>query len=103
MNRVLLSVFVIGLAGIAADAYAAGVAPPGMPSVKRCAACHGDDGEGVPDKGGALAGEDPKKFVAAMNRIKSGDSKSEQMKKMAPNYSDADVEKFAAYYASMKK
>ena len=102
MNRMVLSAFAAGLICLAGSAYADGVAPPGMPSVKRCSSCHGEDGLGITDKGGKLAGEDPKKFIAAMNRIKGGDSKSEQMKKMAPNYSDADVEKFAAYYASMK-
>jgi len=52
--------------------------------------------------GTKLAGEDPAKFIQAMNDYKSGKRDNAMMKSQASNLSDADVANLAAYYASLK-
>jgi cytochrome c553 len=67
-----------------------------------CAACHGEAGltktPGMPN----LVGLDPKYLVAAMKAYKSGQYKSEVMKSVLANVSDAEMDNIALYYALQK-
>jgi cytochrome c553 len=51
---------------------------------------------------GKLAGEDPTKFVQAMNDYKSGKHDNAMMKSQANQLSAEDIANLAAYYASLK-
>ena len=52
--------------------------------------------------GPKLAGEDPAKFIQAMNDYKSGKRDNAMMKAQAESLSADDIANLAAYYASLK-
>jgi cytochrome c553 len=107
MNRVLLVTFMAGLggmaglAGMAGSAQAAGNAAAGKAAATSCAMCHGAEGEGN-QRGPKLAGEDPVKFIQAMDDYKSGKRDSPMMKNLATQLTPGDTADLAAYYASLK-
>ena len=101
MKRLSLTVLVVGSIGFAAAAHAAGDAAAGHAKAGPCAMCHGQNGEGT-QMGPKLAGEDPAKFVQAMQAYKSGAKDNAMMKMQASSLSDADLANLAAYYASLK-
>ena len=106
MNRLLLTVFAIGAVGAVGTAQAAGDVAAGQAKAAACALCHGQTGMGGPVPGGTtapkLAGEDPAKFVAALQAYKSGAKDNPMMKMQSASLSDADMANLAAYYASLK-
>jgi cytochrome c553 len=97
----MLTALVIGLAGFAATAQAAGDAAAGKEKAANCGMCHGPNGEGT-QMGPKLAGEDPAKFAQAMNNFKAGKGSNQMMNSLAGQLSDADIANLAAYYASLK-
>jgi cytochrome c553 len=101
MNRLLLTALIVGLVGLAGSAQAAGDAAAGKAKASSCGMCHGPNGEGT-KMGGKLAGEDPAKFVQAMNDYKTGKRDNAMMKSQANQLTDADFANLAAYYASLK-
>ena len=101
MNRILLTTLIVGLAGLTGTAHAAGDVAAGKAASTSCAMCHGPTGGGTA-MGVKLAGEDPAKFVQAMEDYKSGKRDNAMMKNQASQLSDADVANLAAYYASLK-
>jgi cytochrome c553 len=101
MKRILLVTMVAGLAGFAGTAQAAGNAAAGKAASTSCAMCHGADGEGN-QRGPKLAGEDPAKFIQAMDDYKSGKRDNPMMKNLAGQISPGDTADLAAYYASLK-
>jgi cytochrome c553 len=101
MSRVMLAVLLAGSVGFAGTAYAAGDAAAGKDKAAACAMCHGPDGQGT-QMAPKLAGEDPGKFVQALNDYKSGKKDNAMMKAQAGSLSDADMANLAAYYASLK-
>jgi cytochrome c553 len=101
MNRMLLTALIVGVAGLAGTAQAAGDAAAGKAASTSCAMCHGPTGGGTA-MGGKLAGEDPAKFVQAMEDYKSGKRDNAMMKNQAGKLSSADFANLAAYYASLK-
>jgi cytochrome c553 len=101
MNRLLLAALLVGSVGLVGAAQAAGDAAAGKAKATACAMCHGPNGEGTA-MGPKLAGEDPAKFVQAMQEYKSGTRTNAMMKGQAASLSDADNANLAAYYASLK-
>ena len=67
-----------------------------------CAGCHGEAGitktPGMPN----LVGLDPKYLVAAMRAYKGGQYKSDVMKSLLANVTDAEMDNIALYYALQK-
>jgi cytochrome c553 len=74
----------------------------GKAAAANCAGCHGEGGitttPGMPN----LVGLDPKYLVGAMKAYKSGQYKSDVMKSMVGNVTDADMDNIALYYALQK-
>ena len=101
MKRLSLTVLILGSIGLAAAAHAAGDAAAGHAKAGSCAMCHGQNGEGT-QMGPKLAGEDPAKFIAAMQAYKSGAKDNAMMKMQAAPMTDEDFANLAAYYASLK-
>jgi len=101
MNRLLLTVLIVGSVGFAGAAQAAGDAAAGKDKATACAMCHGPNGEGT-QMAPKLAGEDPAKFVQALGDYKSGKKDNAMMKAQVGSLSDADMANLAAYYASLK-
>jgi cytochrome c553 len=71
----------------------------GKAAAEACAGCHGETG--VTETPGApnLVGFDPKYFVAALSAYKNGTRRSDVMKPMAAQLSDADAHNAALFYA----
>jgi cytochrome c553 len=101
MNRMLLTASIVGSVGLTGTAWAAGDAAAGKASAASCAMCHGPTGEGT-KMGSKLAGEDPTKFIQAMNDYKSGKRDNAMMKNQASQFGAAETANMAAYYASLK-
>jgi cytochrome c553 len=101
MNRILLTALTIGLIGLAGTARAAGDAAAGKAKATSCGMCHGPTGGGT-TMGPKLAGEDPAKFIAAMNDYRSGKKDNAMMKNAAAQLTADDIANLAAYYSSMK-
>ena len=89
---------VIGMSG---TALADGDAAAGKALAKKCAACHGANGEGK-KKNPPLAGMESATFIKAMQDYASGARNNKTMVRTAKKLSDADVANLAAYYASLK-
>jgi cytochrome c553 len=101
MDRILLTALMIASVGLTGAAQAAGDAAAGKAKATSCAMCHGPNGEGN-QMGPKLAGEDPAKFIQAMNDYKSGKRDNAMMKNQANQMSADDTANLAAYYASLK-
>ena len=101
MNRMLLTVLMIGSVGLAGAAQAAGDAAAGKAKATACAMCHGPNGEGT-QMAPKLAGMDPAEFVQALQDYKSGKKDNAMMKAQAGPLSADDMANLAAYYASLK-
>jgi cytochrome c553 len=71
----------------------------GKTAAATCGGCHGETGvtktPGMPN----LVGLDPKYLVAAMKAYKGGQSKSDVMKAILANVTDAELDNIALYYA----
>ncbi len=72
-------------------------APPGA---KKCAKCHGKQGEGV-KKNPALAGLESAVFKDKMQMYRSGGGDSKIMTRFAKALSDEEIAELAAYYESL--
>ncbi len=101
MNRMMLAMVIVGLAGLAASAQAAGDAAAGKAKATACAMCHGPDGAGT-QVAPKLAGEDPAKFIQALQDYQSGKRDNAMMKAQAASLTPADMANLAAYYAAAK-
>ncbi|MGD0432395.1 MAG: c-type cytochrome [Acetobacteraceae bacterium] len=101
MNRLMLTALIAGSVGLASAAQAAPDAAAGKAKATNCGMCHGATGGGTP-MGSKLAGEDPVKFIQAMNDYKSGKRDNSIMKNQASMFSADDIANLAAYYASLK-
>ena len=101
MIRGLTIIVVAASFGIAGTAQAAGDAAAGTAKAAMCAACHGDNGQGVAPNP-ALAGKPEAEQVKALKDYKSGAKSNPLMSPMAATLSDQDMENLSAYYASLK-
>ena len=102
MKRTLLVAGIVALAGITANAIAAGDAAAGKAKAAACAGCHGANGEGKKPNP-PLAGMAEGKFVEALQDYKSGKRANPVMKNFATKLTDSEMANLAAYYASLKK
>jgi cytochrome c553 len=82
-------------------AQAAGDADAGKALAKKCAGCHGANGEGK-KKNPPVAGMAEDAFVQAMQDYKSGKREHKAMARAAKKLSDEDFANMAAYYAGLK-
>lgn len=101
MNRVALAALIVGSVGFVGAAQAAGDAAAGQAKSAACAMCHGPKGEGT-QMAPKIAGEDPAKFVQALDDFKSGKRDNAMMKSQVGSLSADDMANLAAYYASLK-
>ncbi len=101
MIRALTAIVIATSFGIAGTAQAAGDAAAGKAKAAMCAACHGDNGQGVAPNP-ALAGKPEAEQVKALKDYKSGAKSNPMMSPLAATLSDQDMENLAAYYASLK-
>jgi cytochrome c553 len=101
MNRMTLVTLIVGSVGLAASAQAAGDAAAGQAKATACAMCHGPAGAGT-QVAPKLAGEDPAKFVQALQDFQSGKRDNAMMKAQAASLTPADMANLAAYYAAAK-
>jgi len=85
----------------AGPAWADGDADAGKALAKKCAGCHGANGEGK-KKNPPLAGMATDAFAQAMADYKSGKRDNKMMVRTAKKLSDDDVANLAAYYAGLK-
>jgi cytochrome c553 len=67
---------------------------------KKCAKCHGKQGEGV-KKNPALAGMEAARFIEQMNLYRSGAGDSKIMTRFAQALSDEEIGELASYYESL--
>ena len=72
-------------------------APPGA---RKCAKCHGKQGEGV-KKNPALAGKEATRFIEQMNLYRSGAGDSKIMTRFAQALGDEEIAELAEYYQSL--
>jgi cytochrome c553 len=75
-------------------------AVPAPAEAKKCAKCHGRQGEGV-GKNPALAGIAASEFIEKMNLYREGVGDSKIMIRFAKSLSDEDIAELAAYYESL--
>lgn len=101
----------IGVAAFCSVAVA--VAPSVPPTVQgaeatgealshTCAACHGTYGELKGEHFVPLASMAPDEFIASMKEFKSLKRPSSIMSHIAEGYSDAEIERMAAFFAEIK-
>ena len=67
-----------------------------------CTGCHGTDGRTVGDALPALAGQPKEALMANLMAFKSGARKATVMTQLAKGYSDADLERIAAFFAAQQ-
>ena len=65
-----------------------------------CTGCHGTDGRTVGNAIPALAGQPKQALLASLRAFKSGDRSATVMTQLAKGYSDADLERIAAFFAA---
>lgn len=69
-----------------------------------CANCHGTDGRAVEGSGvPGLAGLPADYIVEQMKAFKAGTRQATVMHQLAKGYTDAQIERLAAYFAAQKK
>jgi cytochrome c553 len=92
------------LLGFCSSAYANGDIAAGKTKSTICAACHGNDGNGVEalQMQPKLAGQHAEYTDKQLHEYKSGARNNAIMAPMAANLSDEDIADLAVYYASLK-
>ena len=86
---------------MAGPAWAGGDVAAGAKAAKKCAGCHGANGEGK-KKNPPLAGMATDVFVQAMADYASGARDNKTMVRTAKKLDDEAIANLAAYYASLK-
>ena len=93
----------LAMAALLGAAAAPAVADdPGRLLAATCSACHGTNGHSV---GGTpvLAGLNRQHFIRQMKDFRSGARSATVMQQHANGYSNAEIEKMAAYFADQKR
>lgn len=68
-----------------------------------CAACHGTDGQAVPDGGLAgLRGRDKEDLAAQLNAFRNGTRTGTVMPQIAKGYTPEQIGQLAAYFSARK-
>jgi len=99
MNKLLLGLLLMGLAGIA---QAAGDAAAGQGKVAVCGACHGADGNSPAPNFPKLAGQGERYLLKQLKDIKSGARPVLEMTGQLDNFNEQDLADIAAWFASQK-
>jgi len=99
MNKLLLGLLLMGLAGIA---QAAGDAAAGQGKVAVCGACHGADGNSPAPNFPKLAGQGERYLLKQLQDIKSGARPVLEMTGQLDNFNEQDLADIAAWFASQK-
>jgi len=95
--------------GIAAGVLAAAI--PAVASATdiryiaaNCANCHGTEGRVAPGSGlPGLAGQPAAYFIEQMNAFRSGKRQATIMHQLAKGYTDDEIARLGAYFASQKR
>lgn len=95
-----------------ADAPTSGEPAPALPApadaasgarlAATCTGCHGTDGRTVGAAIPALAGQPKEALMANLMAFKSGARRATVMTQLAKGYSDADLERIAAFFAAQQ-
>lgn len=68
-----------------------------------CAACHGTDGRVVGDAGvAALAGQPRDRLAARLREFRDGSRPSTVMGQLSRGFSEAQIERLAAYFSALQ-
>lgn len=102
MNLPFLSVLLAAPLGLCLAASPALAQDPDIDRLlaSQCAQCHGTDGNAVGDID-SLAGEDFNELVDEMLEMKADDDLDDIMHRQARGYSDEQIRRIAAYFASL--
>ena len=101
MKTGLIMAAVAAFMFVASGPAQAGDAAAGETLAKKCAGCHGKNGEGKKDNP-PIAGMEESAFIQDMADYKSGKREHKAMMGAAKKLSDEDFANLAAYYASLK-
>lgn len=90
--------------GLSASAAAQGVDTQARVWAASCAACHGTNGAGGPGRGAipVIAGQDKAVLLQKLLAYKKGERQATVMHQHAKGYSDAELERLAAFFAAQK-
>jgi len=99
MNKLLLGLLLMGLAGIV---HAAGDAAAGQGKVAVCGACHGPDGNSPAPNFPKLAGQGERYLLKQLQDIKSGSRPVLEMTGQLDNFNEQDLADIAAWFSSQK-
>lgn len=102
MNKAIVLVAGLALAGIQGTVMAAGDAAAGKAKAATCAGCHGANGKAANPSWPNLAGQNAAYIVSQLKAFKAGTRKNPMMSPMAKPLSDADMANLAAYFSSLK-
>lgn len=101
MNRALLMLSVLVLSAFAAPAFAQDAAK-GKVLFATCIQCHGEKGEGNPEKKAPkLSGQHDWYVVKQVTEIKSGVRKNPDMQPFVAKLSEQDIKDLAAYIVTL--
>lgn len=104
LGRLVPTLGLIVIAGLAAGSPAANAAPSataGAAISAQCGACHGSNGIAADTSIPNLAGQHYQYLLAQIEAYKSGTRKNPIMNEMAHALSQAQMEDLAAYFASI--
>jgi cytochrome c553 len=87
-------------AGVRADTGEAPSDPAGARLAATCTGCHGTNGRTVGDALPPLAGQPKQALLANLMAFKSGNRSATIMTQLVKGYSDADLERIAAFFAN---
>ncbi|NOX09935.1 MAG: cytochrome c [Gammaproteobacteria bacterium] len=102
MNKAIVLVAGLALAGIQGTVMAAGDAAAGKAKAATCAGCHGANGKAANPSWPNLAGQNAAYIVNQLKAFKSGARKNPMMSPMAKPLSDADMANLGAYFSGLK-
>jgi cytochrome c553 len=89
------------LASLAEPPDANSAAPPAIPQMATCVACHGSNGVGLSPAWPTIAGQYEDYLVHALKQYRAGARKDPVMMPMAANLTDEDIEALAEYYSNL--
>lgn len=103
-NKLLLGSILLLAASLGVQANAQGVDTQARVWAASCAACHGTNGAGGASRGAipVIAGQDKTVLLQKLLAYKKGELQATVMHQHAKGYSDAELERLAAFFAAQK-
>lgn len=75
----------------------------GVPWLKKCAGCHGKDGNSKNPKRAKLAGQHKSYIIKQLKAFKAKERIDKDMNKQAANLTESDMDKLATYFSNQKR